>query len=120
MKHAGSEFEIKNSQGSNDFFDETTDPTPGTVSTYPATADKIIEKFVLENRAPIVDERTPLVNIDTIIEFSIDGGTKYDSIFAGQGVEVEPKSVQQIKIRSNAADAPFRLTLAFEKFDEES
>lgn len=118
MGHSGSEFEIKNSEGSTTFQDLVTDGTIGVSTSLPGSPDLFIEKFILENRAPITDERSPNINIDALIEFSLDG-TNWDSIFAGQGVELEPKGVQQIQVRSNVSSCPYRLTLVFEKFNED-
>lgn len=119
MSHVGSEFEIKNSEGISSFNESTTSETPNEVSNFPATPDKFIETFVLENASPLLDERELGPNIDAILEFSIDGGNNFDQLFAGQGIEFKPKGVQQIQIKSSVANVPFRLTLTFEKFNEE-
>lgn len=119
MGHASSEFEIKNSEGVTQFFDETTPSTIGDTLAIPSVADKFIEKFEIENSAPLLDERELGPNIDTLIFYSIDGGVSFDRLFAGQGVEFDPKGTRQILVKSNIADAPFRAKVTFEKFNED-
>ena len=117
MSDALPEFEIVNSEGSTDQLEGTTAAIAGDVLSLPAVADKVIESFTLENLAPLDDEFTAInININTEILYSVDGGTKFDVVYAGQSVKLRPKGVKQVVIKSNEANAPYRFKVNYEVF----
>jgi len=127
MGHNTSEFEIKNSEGETTTLSGNTSGTPFVTIPLPPAADKIIETIFIENLAPLVDgtqigfdTTTPGPNKDSEIQVSIDNGTTFRTIYAGQGFTFDTRENKQVLVRSNIANCPFLTIIKFEKFDEVS
>ena len=61
----------------------------------------------------------PNINFDSELYVSLDGGVKFTTLYAGQALEVEPKAIRQIVIKSNVADLPYKAIFDFEIFDDQ-
>jgi len=111
------EFETVNSIGSTENLEGTTELLPPAVKTLPAVANLFIEEFTLENLSPIDDAfKSIALNIDSEINFSVDGGTTYDTIYAGQAITMKPKQVKQVVIKGNVPSVPYRFRANYEVF----
>jgi hypothetical protein len=96
------------------FYTEGVVPDGQTIE-IPAVEENFIARFVIENKAPIDDAFTvPIVNINTLIQFSTDG-VNFDSIKAGYEAVIEPRATRKVYIKSNSANAPYGLRINFEE-----
>jgi len=118
MSDALPEFEVVNSVGSTETLVGTTEATAGAIKSLPPIAEKFIEEFTLENNVEIKDRFTDVIyNQDTLLYFSIDGGVTFDYLVFGQCIELKPKQIKQIIVKSNAITVPYTFRANYEVFE---